>query len=74
MIIARGNASDNCELLLLGLTRANVDKLMMGQPIRIRKDTHEGVPENLEVVILFGESEASLANLLTDRSEEGKEP
>ena len=65
MIIARGSSSDDRQLLLLGLSRANVDKLMAGYPIRLRKDTHEGVPENWEVVILFGETEAALARLLT---------
>jgi hypothetical protein len=69
LIIARGHSGDDKELLLLGLSRANINKLLAGYPIRLRKETHEGVPERWDVVILFGETEADLANLLTKPGE-----
>ena len=65
MIIARGSSGDDRQLLLLGLSRANLDKLVSGLPIRLRKQTHEGIPDGWELVVVFGETEAALANLLT---------
>jgi hypothetical protein len=65
VIIARGSSADDRHLLLLGLSRSNIDKLIAGYPIRLRKDTHEGIPENWDLVILFGETEADLACLLS---------
>jgi hypothetical protein len=48
-------------IVLLGLSRANVDRLTMGQPIRV--DLDELLPDGpspSEVLISFGETEAAI--------------
>jgi hypothetical protein len=60
MIIARATDKDS-ELLILGLSRENVTRLLDGQPIRIRRKTHgDGVPEGWEIIILWGETESTM--------------
>lgn len=61
MIIAR-SIKDDGELLLLGITRRNVEELMKGHPIRVTTETHgAGVPLGWTIAIVFGETEASIA-------------
>lgn len=59
MIIARGVVGEsNDELLILGLSRKNLERLQAGQPIRISRPTHgEGIPACWEIVIIVGETE-----------------
>lgn len=59
MMIARATSDDGkTEVLLLGLSRVNVERLMQGKPIRIAQETHgEGIPEGWKILILFGETE-----------------
>lgn len=61
MIKARGE-KDGRPVLLLGLSRANVERLQADQPIVISADELEamGLPA-VEVVILAGETEATIA-------------
>jgi hypothetical protein len=55
----RGGAGD--KLLILGLTAANVERLMRGQPIHVRRAVHgAGVPPGWEVLLVYGQDEASL--------------
>jgi hypothetical protein len=74
LIIARGSSADHRQLLLLGLSRVNVNKLVSGHPIRLRKATHENIPEDLELLIVFCETEADLARLLTNPGEAAAAP
>lgn len=54
-------ANNNEDILLLGITRANVEKLIAGNLIRISRATHgEGIPEGLTIVIFFGETEREM--------------
>ena len=48
-------------IVLLGLSRANIDRLTMGQPIRVNLDEllPDGPPP-AEVMISFGETEAAI--------------
>jgi hypothetical protein len=49
-------------MLILGLTRVNVTRLINGEPIRITPETHgRGIPEGWTIVIVFGETEVSIA-------------
>lgn len=65
-MIARGTIGTK-ELLTLGLSRKNVERLMAGQPIQIKRDTHgQGVPDGWEILILFGETEDSFLKALHD--------
>ncbi len=60
-MIARLNKDDGTEMLLLGLTRENVKRLVDRQPIHVRRATHgEGVPANWEIVLMFGETELAM--------------
>lgn len=61
MIKARGE-KDGRPVLLLGLSRANVERLQADQPIVISADELEamGLPA-VQVVILAGETEATIA-------------
>lgn len=60
MIIARGEFEGK-EMLLLGLSRGNVDRLTAGQPIRLTRETHgEAMGRDEAILILFGETEQDL--------------
>jgi hypothetical protein len=60
MVIARAS-NDKNEILFLGITRENIRRLQLDQPIRIRRSTHgDGIPEGWEIVIVFGETERSI--------------
>lgn len=64
MIKAHGTR-DGKPVLLLGLSRANVERLLTDQPIVIEAAELEamGLPA-VQVVILAGETEASIAGML----------
>lgn len=59
MIIASGTEGDR-ELLLLGLSRANVDALVAGKPIKMTPHSHPGMPKGLTICIMFGETEQAM--------------
>lgn len=74
MLLARGNAGAD-EVLVIGLSRGNVDRLTSGQPILMRRETHgEGVPEGWQIAICFAETETELrrefveAGMVTDNT------
>ncbi len=62
MIVARADIDNPKRLLLiLGLTKMNVERLKAGQPIRIRREVHgEGIPQGWEIMICYGETEQHL--------------
>lgn len=65
MIIARGTTDTGKELLLFGLSRENIKRLLDGKPMHVRREAHgEGVPEGWEIGIFFGETEADCARVL----------
>jgi hypothetical protein len=64
VITARATGDDGKEILLLGVTRENIRRLMDGQPIRVSAETHPGFPESIRVLIVFGETERTLAEAL----------
>jgi hypothetical protein len=61
MILARGENKGGKEILLMGLSRENINRLTKGEPIALRRETHgEGVPEGWEIFIYFGETELAM--------------
>ncbi len=61
MILARGDHGDD-QFLLMGLSRENIDRLVKGEPIVIRREVHgEAIPELWKIVIMFGETENQIA-------------
>ena len=68
MIVARADIENpKRELLILGLTQMNLQRLLTNQPIRIRREVHgEGIPEGWEIMICYGESEEALYKQFKD--------
>src|SRR5262245_26744633 len=60
MITMRATGQDGKEIIGLGVTRRNVESLIQGRPISLTAETHPGFPENLRVLIFFGENERTL--------------
>lgn len=64
MIILRGTSPEG-EILMLGLSRENVNRLTEGKPIRIRPETHgNGIPQGWTIAIFFGETELEMQTAL----------
>ena len=60
MIIARASR-DATEIIILGLTKRNVEKLIAGQPVHVRNEVHgKGIPPGWEIIIAYGETEKAL--------------
>jgi len=64
MITTRSTGPDGQEIILLGITRGNVEQLMKGRPIRVSAATHPGFPLNLSFLIVYGETERALVDAL----------
>lgn len=64
MITGRSTGPDGQEIILLGITRGNVEELMKGRPIHVSAATHPGFPLNLSFMIVFGETERTLMDAL----------
>jgi hypothetical protein len=61
MIIGRA-LGDGTELLILGVSRRNIEELLKGRPIKLTTDTHgAGIPLGWTIAIVFGETEAAIA-------------
>lgn len=53
------------QILLIGLSRENVKRMLAGQPVRITNEKHKaGLPEDWEIAIMFGETEQDMYNML----------
>lgn len=65
MIIALAG-SEKEPILLLGLSRANLERLQAGDPIVLTRKTHgEGIPEGWTISIMFGETEREMVKALS---------
>lgn len=56
MISARGEV-DGAPLLLLGLSKLNIERLMAGKPIKLNGNA---VGFNGEIIIMYGETEEAM--------------
>lgn len=62
MIIANGETDEGKTFLLLGVSRLNIEKLITGRPIKVTRESHgNGIPTDLEIAIIFGETEEEIA-------------
>lgn len=60
MIVARGNYEED-ELLVLGLTAQNVQRLVRGAPILVRREVHgDGIPDGWKIMLVFGQTEEAI--------------
>mgnify|MGYP001756654279 FL=1 len=64
MIKATGGTKDGTPLLLLGLSRANTEKLLAGQPIPIRTTDVDPRHPDMHILLMAGETEDILAEQL----------
>jgi len=61
MFIASAGLDKGGTLLVLGLSRANRDRMEQGQPMDISRETHGmAVPAGLKIMIFVGETEAEM--------------
>lgn len=67
MIFARGDNGDE-KLLIIGLSATNVHRLLLKQPILIRREIHgDAVPEDWKIMIMAGETEEGIVTELKRR-------
>lgn len=64
MVIATGDREDGRQLLLVGLSRENLRLLRQDRPIVITPETHPGCPQGYEILVMYGETEAAIAQRL----------
>jgi hypothetical protein len=64
MITARATGEDGREIIVLGITKGNIERLQQGQPIDVRAESHPGFPEKLVICIFYGEDERALTEQL----------
>jgi len=64
MITATAHGENGEQIIVLGLSRENVKRLTAGKPIHMDRKTHVGLPENLVIMICFGETEEALVKEL----------
>lgn len=51
-------------ICILGLTTANFNKMLAGQPIHVKGDTHPGaLPDGWELMIFHGQTEEDIRQL-----------
>lgn len=66
MITAIALRDDGARIVLLGISRGNVDRLVAGKPIRATAETHPGFPPDLVVGVMFGETDAAITEILKE--------
>jgi hypothetical protein len=60
LITAVANNDDGTQIIILGITRGNLDRLVAGEPVMVRAESHPGFPPGLRIAIFFGETERDL--------------
>jgi hypothetical protein len=66
MITCLGEDAQGNELLLLGLSEANLQELRKGRPIRCTHKTHPAIPEGRTVVVMWGPTEQAIFDELRE--------
>jgi hypothetical protein len=64
MITATATGAHGERILVLGVTKENLERLTQGQFIRVSAETHPGFPQGLKVLVVFGETERDLVQTL----------
>lgn len=65
MMIAFAQLDSEQQLLVLGLSHANLDRLSQGEPVCISRETHGlAVPVGLKIMIFTGDTEDTMRDQL----------
>ena len=73
MITAMATGSKGEQVIVLGITRENINRLTAGEAIHVDAVHHPGFPVGLSIMICFGETERALvAHLKPLMSDETK--
>jgi len=64
MMICRGGEDGKDGVFILGLSQENITRLINGEPIRLRPETHPGVPQGWDIFILYGQTEGEMIKQL----------
>ncbi len=64
MIVGRGETEDG-QVIILGLSSQNVERLLRRKPIVVRREVHgDGIPDGWKIVLCYGKTETSLVEEL----------
>lgn len=67
MIVARASGDHGEEMLLLGLSRLNIERLLKGCPIHLEQPTHAAaLPRGWTILIAFGETEQAILDTMRE--------
>jgi hypothetical protein len=66
MVISTAKGPDGDELYVLGITRANVERLLLGHPINVSAESHIGFPLQRTIVICYGETEQVIGEAMAE--------
>lgn len=68
MVIGRASKNEGeSEILIIGLSKLNVARLLSGSPIFMNRKTHGvGLPEGLEICIMYGETEEAMTKQMAE--------
>jgi hypothetical protein len=74
MCIGRAEREGGEQILILGLSQENIDRLSKGQPMHVSREKHgDGVPDGWEILILYGKTEADIHRQLAEAGAIGEE-
>lgn len=65
MITAIGKEDNGNDMILLGITDKNIERLRQDRPIHMTNKSHPAVPEGMTVVILWGKDEKDIIDKLS---------
>ncbi len=67
MIIARAKRQNGGEILMLGLSKQNLNRIEEGMPLHVRREVHgDGIPEGWEIVIFTGKTEQEMQKMFVE--------
>lgn len=64
MVTAVATGEDGRRVIVLGVTRDNLVRLMNGRPIHVEAESHPGFPADLAITIFYGASQRALVEQL----------
>jgi hypothetical protein len=64
MIVGMSTGPKGQRVIILGVTRQNVERLIDGKPIYVTAEHHPGFPTDLQIAICFGETEREITEEL----------
>lgn len=65
MMLGSGQKEDGTQVLFMGLSLENIRRLVQGKPMVITREAHgEGVPEGWEILVVYGETEDDIVEMM----------